>query len=307
MKILVTGSSGLVGKKVAELLAKQNHFVVAFDHSNNCDILDLEQLQTHMSDCQAVVHCAALLNEKKGTDLLWRTNVQGTQKVVDACVKNKVQRLVFLSSVGVYGNQPGIKNEESALAPQALYEKSKVHAEQIVQNAGISFTIIRSAMVVGPNPQWKRLIRLVKQNMPLIGSGKQTWQTIHYADLANAVVFLLFSKQAINEVFVVAGNEQPSLLEFTQTIRNSLGKKNRVQTIPLWLGQVASTCGTVLFKILQKQNPLSQTHLDAMMNERRYDISKITQLGWKNQFSFEQSIQETIRELDESDKNTQRN
>lgn len=301
MKILVTGSQGLVGKKVTELLVQKNHAVVAFDHSNGCDILDARQLEKQLQGCDAVVHCAARLNEKQGKDLLWNTNVDGTQNVVNACVKQKITRLVFLSSVGVYGNQSGSQNEESTLAPETTYEKSKARAEEIIRNSGVSYTIIRSAIVLGPNPQWKRLVGFVQKNIPLIGSGKQAWQTVYYEDLADAVIFLLFSKFAQNEIFIVAGKERPTLLEFTRSIRKALGKNGNDRTVPLWFGKLVGKGLGAICWVLQKQNPLSKAHLNALMQERSYDISKIEKLGWKNTFSFEDAIKATVTELRKPD------
>lgn len=302
MKVLVTGSNGLVGKKIAELLVNQKNLVARFDHENGYDILNASQLKTAMKGCDAAIHCAAILNENRGKKELWETNVQGTQNVVNACIQNKVQRLVFISSVGVYGNQPGTKNEDSKRLPKTLYDQSKATAEQLViQNAVVPFTVIRSALVVGPSPHWKRIFWFVQKNLPLIGNGHQTWQTIHYVDLANAALFLLFSKAAKNEIFIVAGNEKPSLLEFTQSIRKSLGKKGNAWTVPLWLGKLAGLAGNVLFWALQKPNPLSRTNIEGMVQERAYDTAKIEKLGWKKAFSYEESIRQTIKELEKND------
>ncbi|MFH0955526.1 MAG: NAD(P)-dependent oxidoreductase [Candidatus Micrarchaeota archaeon] len=298
MKILVTGSGGLVGKKIAELLVNQKHSVVNFDHNSGFDILDPQAITAAMKECDAVIHCAALLNENRGKDLLWKTNVDGTKNILAACVQNKVKRLVFLSSVGVYGTVPGIKNENSPLSPKTLYDQSKVAGEKfILENRSVGYTIIRSALVVGPSPHWKKLFSFVKKGFPLVGDGRQTWQTVDYEDLAKAAVFLLFSKEGQNGVFIVAGSEKPSLIEFTGFIRESMGKKTRVMTVPLWIGKIAGFFGGFLFWVLQKPNPLSPVSLEGMLQERRYDISKIEKAGWKNGFSFRESIQKTVAEL----------
>jgi nucleoside-diphosphate-sugar epimerase len=297
MKVLVTGSSGLVGKKIVELLSKQKNTVVPFDHPE-CDILDKKQLESAMNECEAVIHCAAVLNENRGKETLWETNVQGTRNVANACIKKKAKRLVFLSSVGVYGSQSGVKKEESPLRPETAYEKSKATGEKIVlKKMGENATIVRSALVLGPNPHWKRIILSVQRNFPLIGSGKQAWQTVYYADLAQAAVFLLFSEKAKGEIFIVAGKERPTLLQFTQSIRKELGMSERVQTVPMWLGRMAGLASGIFFALLGKPNPLSETNVKGMAQERAYDISKIEKEGWKNRFSYQKAIRKTILEL----------
>ncbi len=298
MKILVTGSDGLVGKKIVELLVAQKKAVVLFSHDKDHDILNPVQLQKAMKGCDFVIHCAAILNSEKDHGLLWKTNVEGTKNVVSACIGNKVRRLVFLSSVGVYGTEPGTKNESSKVSPKTVYDRSKITAEQaVLQNGVVPFTIVRSALVVGPNRHWKRIVGFVQKDLPLIGNGRQTWQTVHYADLADAVLFLLFSKDAENEIFIVAGNEKPSLLEFTQSIRKSLGKKGNTRTIPLWFGKMAGWIASVWFAITKKPNPLSRAAIEGMVQERVYDTSKIEKLGWKNKFSYAESIRQTLQEM----------
>lgn len=298
MKVLITGSSGMVGKKIAELLIAQKHSVVLFDRDNGGDILEFASLNDAMKDCDAAIHCAAILNENKGKDLLWKTNVDGTKNVLEACIQNKVKRLIFLSSIGVYGTNAGSQNEFSPISPDTVYDKTKVAGEEmIIQNKTVAYTIIRSALVVGPSPHWKKLFSFIQKGFPLVGTGRQVWQTVDYEDLAGAALFLLVEKNAQNDVFIVAGNDQPTLLEFTNFIRGSLGKKTGVVTVPFWAGKIAGFFGGFLFWFLQKPNPLSPIALEGMRHERKYDTAKIQKLGWKSRFTYQESIQKAIREL----------
>lgn len=298
MKVLVTGSSGMLGKEICRQLKERKIEVVEFSRENGFDILKQEQLEKGMKGCSAIIHCAAIIDDSQPKEKIWKTNVNGTKNVLEAAAKNRVGRIVFLSSVGVYGNAGGIKNEETALAPETAYEKSKAEGEKLVQEYQelVPFTILRPALVLGPNQYWKQIFKIVQKNVPLIGEGKNHWQTIYYKDVANAIIFLLFLDAAENEVFVVAGNEKPALKELVETIRSQFGMKNPVPTVSEWLGKLLAAIQGILLALQGKPNILSSAHISRLLRERNYDLTKIHAYGWKAKYSVQTALKETIAE-----------
>lgn len=157
MKILITGSSGYLGKPLAERAGKV-HEVVSFDLLGGKDILNFAQLKDAMKGSDVVVHAAAIPkpDETKTFDDYFRVNCVGTMNVVRAAVENKVRRLVFISSTGYYGVERGIpvklplkedqqtvpmylKAEDLACEAKALmYSQSKVIAENVLAFYGLS-------------------------------------------------------------------------------------------------------------------------------------------------------------------------
>lgn len=301
MKVLVTGSSGLIGREVSRLLLEKKIEVIEFSTSNGKDISNPLQLQESMRGCAAVIHLAAIIDESQSKEKIWKTNVDGTQHVLDAAVQERVQRILFTSSVGVYGETNGTKTEETPLNPQTPYEQSKAEAEKrvIANQELVPFTIVRPALVVGPNKYWKQIFKIVQKNFPLIGNGQNKWQTVYYKDVANAIVFLLLLDAAENETFIVAGNEKPTLKELLQTIRSQLGLANPGPTVPLWFGKILARFLGVILALQGKPNILSPRNIERMLHERDYDLTKIHAYGWKAKFSYQQSLKETLAEFEQ--------
>ena len=104
MKVLVTGSRGLVGRAVVRELLACGHDAAGYDLKDGADILDSTALASAMRGCEAVVHSAALLgrSEDKPDDIA-TVNVEGTRNVLAAGRAHAVDRIVFVSSVDVFG------------------------------------------------------------------------------------------------------------------------------------------------------------------------------------------------------------
>lgn len=299
MKILVTGSSGMIGKEVCRLLLEKKIEVIEYSLQKEKDILNLEQLKKDLKGCQAVVHLAAIINEEKSESQIRRVNVDGTKNVLDASAQNRVSRVLFASSVGVYGDTNGTKTEDTPVSPGTPYEKSKSDAEKTVVDYQelVPYTIIRSALVIGPNPYWKQVFQIVSKNFPLIGNGKNHWQTVYYKDLASAIVFLLFLDAAENETFLVAGEEKPTLLELVKTIKMQVGQAPEVKTVPTGVGILLGFFYGLIQKLQGKPNLFSPAYIKRLQRDRDYDLTKIHAYGWKAKYTYAQALKETYFEL----------
>ncbi|MBS3061271.1 MAG: NAD(P)-dependent oxidoreductase [Candidatus Diapherotrites archaeon] len=299
MKILVTGSNGLVGSEVAKLLRQKNIEVIEYAIQNKDDISDEEKLKKKTSRCDAVIHLAAILDENASHETLWKTNVDGTKNVLEACAANRVPRLLFASTVGVYGSQSGSKTEETPVQPETEYEKSKTEAEKLVVSYQelVPYTILRSALVIGPNTYWQQIVSIVKKNIPLIGTGANTWQTIYYKDLANAIVFFLFLDTAENETILVASEEKPRLIEIVETLRSQLGLQNPAPTVSEFVGKIMATLLGIWFAIQGKPNILSESHIKRLLRERNYDLTKAHAYGWKAKYTYQKALKESIQAI----------
>jgi nucleoside-diphosphate-sugar epimerase len=104
MRVLVTGSRGLIGSAVMEELENARHAALGFDLRDGQDVLQPATLSTAMRGCDAVVHAAALLGtEQESADQIMAVNLQGTWNVLCAAEGAQVKRVVFLSSVDALG------------------------------------------------------------------------------------------------------------------------------------------------------------------------------------------------------------
>ncbi len=163
MRILVTGSSGLVGTDLSEALIRAGHEVVAFDVARSPaggpleNIGDFALLRDRMRHCDGVIHLAAVSRVAWGEtnpDLCYSVNVAGTRKVIDAAfAQPRPPWVIFASSREVYGDPKVMPiTEDTPFAPANHYGRSKAEAERLMDAArrdGLQTATLRLSNVYG--------------------------------------------------------------------------------------------------------------------------------------------------------------
>lgn len=165
MKILVTGSLGLVGRALCTLLESKGHHVVEYDlqrfeldSPQYEDILDFDKLQRSTEGCNGIVHLAGVSRVIWGyrePRKCWQYNVFGTKNIVNAALSSaKKPWILFASSREVYGQQDKLPVRETdvILSPKNIYARSKLLAEEIIFSArenGLKTGVVRLSSVYG--------------------------------------------------------------------------------------------------------------------------------------------------------------
>lgn len=154
MKIVVTGSSGKIGRRVVQALMHRGDEVVGLDvrsaedekmPSVHLDILDFDAILAALRGADAVLHLAAIPEPRQGfEETVFRTNVVGTYNVVEACRRQGIRKLVVASSVNAIGltynkELPRLQylpvDENHPAQPEDCYSLSKLVGEQIADAA----------------------------------------------------------------------------------------------------------------------------------------------------------------------------
>jgi len=173
LKILVTGASGFIGRKLSLMLAEMGYEVLALcrnvqhpyliPHRNiqfiKGDILNIASLEKAMKDCYQVYHTAAMAkmwcpNEHD----FYEVNVVGTRNVLQAALKLGVERVVHTSTCGVWGptlNHPVSENDPRVVGFPIHYERTKYLAELEVKDfvrKGLDVVIVNPSRVYGDGP-----------------------------------------------------------------------------------------------------------------------------------------------------------
>lgn len=210
-----------------------------------------------------------------------RTNIVGTQVLLDAAKEFKVARYVQVSTDEVYGSLGpiGAFTEETPLAPNSPYAASKAAADLLVRSYvhtfGLNAVITRCSNNYGPYQFPEKLIPLFVSNLvsdqqvPVYGDGQQVRDWIHVRD-HNQAVELVWRNGRAGEVYNIGGRCEKTNLELTHTLLELLGKPKSL------IRYVADRPG----------------------HDRRYaiDCTKIErELGWQPQITFAEGLRETIR------------
>jgi dTDP-glucose 4,6-dehydratase len=209
-----------------------------------------------------------------------RTNVLGTQVLIDAARARGVERFVHVSTDEVYGSlgATGSFTEETPLAPNSPYSASKAASDLLVRAAvhtfGFPGLITRCSNNYGPYQFPEKLIPLMIANasagkpLPVYGDGKNVRDWLYVVDHCEAILAVL-EKGRVGEVYNIGGNNEFPNLEIVRRILGALGRPES----------------------------LIQFVKDRPGHDRRYaiDASKIaSELGWKPRFGFEQALPLTI-------------
>lgn len=217
-KILVTGSYGLVGRRLCASLRSNGFSVKELDLRGDdlhCgDITRPADLEKAVQGCDGVVHLAAVSRVvwgQRDPDLCWRTNVTGLQSLVHvALTQDKKPWILFSSSREVYGQAPSLPAKEATpLNPVNVYARSKAEGERIVmeaRNQGLQTAVVRLSNVYGCTKDHSdRVIpafaRAAVEGMPLrIDGCTHTFDFTHVDDVVrgiNALIHTLCSGQKL--------------------------------------------------------------------------------------------------------------
>ncbi len=164
MKILLTGSAGMLGSALCPTLAKRNHEIFATDlipkkdEIESLDVRKFKQIELFIDKVKPdiIMHLAAETDVDKcelEPDHAYLTNTIGTQNVTLLCQKRSIP-MVYISTIGVfYGNQFEPYTEFDTPNPINIYGRSKLEGEKIVQSLLNRFYIVRAGWMVGGGPE----------------------------------------------------------------------------------------------------------------------------------------------------------
>ena len=246
MRVLVTGGAGFIGSHVVDRLQAHGHEPVVFDlvqspyHAQGDvvtvigDLADPEATRHAVRGCDAVIHLAAVadVNDVVADPIRAdRINVHGTQMILEAARQEEIARVVYGSTVWVYGNSPveGELDEDSAIAlPSHLYTATKIAGEMYCLSYnelyGGEHTILRFGIPYGPRARPAAVVPAFVlraqrgEALTIAGDGCQTRQFVYVEDLADGVVAGLLPAAA-NRVFNLVGEEEVSVRQIADTVR----------------------------------------------------------------------------------------
>ena len=304
MTIFVTGGAGFIGSEFIRQAVPGGARVINFDkltYAGNLDnlasvadspdyslvigdVCDAKAMADAMPEnCDAVVHFAAESHVDRSilsAEEFVRTNVLGTQVMLDVARHRKVGRFLHISTDEVGGDMPpeGWFHEDSPLRPSSPYAASKTAAEHFVRAAahtfGLDAIVTRTSNNYGPFQFPEKLLPLALSNaledkpIPVYGDGLQVRDWVHVADNCRALLVVLERGRTGETYHIGGGHPLPNL---------SVLK--------------------LLLKTLGKSESLLTRVTDRLGHDRRYavDFSKITaELGWCPEISFEQGLADTV-------------
>ncbi|MFH1841388.1 MAG: NAD-dependent epimerase/dehydratase family protein [Candidatus Nealsonbacteria bacterium] len=266
-KVLITGGAGFIGTSLAKNLISKGLKVRLFDliftdrsffqeqlggsleiEKVQGSILDRNALSNAMKGCNYVAHLAALVGvrrtELERIDCL-DINILGTVNVLESCLKERIEKVLFSSSSEVYGETDGIPiKEDSSKNPVSIYAITKLAGEEYIRACagryGFKYSIVRLFNIYGPGQVADfvvpRFIKRVLNNEPPIvyGDGSQVRTFCFVEDVAEGISQALLNPNSDNQIFNIGNDKEPiTMKDLAEKIIKVAKKDLKPKFIPL--------------------------------------------------------------------------
>lgn len=309
MKVVVTGGCGFLGVHLARQLLKRKYKVTLLDMADldakdligkvtvvKCDVRDKNKVKKTIKSHNYVVHAAAALPILREKRVIYDININGTRNVLKACLKNKIKRLVFISTTAVYGVPRHLPEAETnPLDPIGYYGESKVAAEKLClefAKKGLSVNILRPKSFLGPErlgvfELWFEAIYKGK-GVFILGNGNNRYQLLAVSDVVDAIIKALESKTE-GEIFNIGAKEFQTWSKDLGAVIKHAKSKSKIIKLPTIPSQI-------LLGLLEILNlsPIAAWHYKTMPVDSYISIRKAEKLlKWEPKKSNEELLIES--------------
>lgn len=288
-RIFVTGASGFVGGAAAKHFAEQGDAIRAMSRSANSDAkviaaggepvrCDLEDVTaTHVGDVDAVVHCAAFVEQWGPPDAWRRFNIDGTAKMLKAARDAGARRFIHISTESVLWRGQHLRgvDETYPRAPHSPYPYSwtKARAEELVEQANapdFETITLRPRFIWGPGDT--TLLPLIEHmarsgQWQWIDRGKARTSTTHIANLVHAIDIALSNGKG-GEVYFILDDGVRTMKEMISGIAAARGITLPDRSVPSWAADVLAAVAEGAWRTLNLKGEPPVTRFGAMIMSR---------------------------------------
>ena len=312
MNVFVTGGSGFIGTNLTADLIEKGHHVTIYDKCKSSrfpekcivgDIRDREKLSSSMSGTDVVYHLAAEhRDDVRPTSLYYDVNVRGAENLVFALTKNKVKRLIFTSTVAVYGLNSIIPDENSPINPFNDYGNSKYKAEVIFQswakdNRENNLVIVRPAVIFGEKNRgnvYNLLQQIASKKFIMVGNGKNMKSMGYVLNLSQFLVALLNSEAGVS-IYNYADKPDITTNELIKITKKTLGLPHKRNVrIPYILGFLGGFTFDIVSKITRKTFSISTIRIKKFCADTRVSAEKLKEINFIPPYTLSRGLERMI-------------
>ena len=300
--ILITGGLGFIGSHITNKLIDDNQVTIIDNlstgklnhlnepHHDNLTLIkkDLNSLDlvANLNDIDYVFHLAAMVSVPLSVEnpiICNMENVTATVNLLDACVKNDVEKIIFSSSSAVYGENVNMPlSEDETPMPTSPYASSKASCElylkSFYESYGLNYTALRYFNVFGPkqdkNSPYAAVIpnfinALLEHEQPIIyGDGEQTRDFVYVGDVANANIKAAQSN--FNGIVNVASGKRITINQLYDIVKKTLDSETEAKYLPERPGDIKHS----------QEDISNLKKIDLEINTENFENQLIETINW---------------------------
>lgn len=317
--VLVTGASGFVGSSLLTSYPAERRRIGLVRPGRagaasgglsfrTIDTWSEESLTRAFTGVDAVVHAASVVHHPGATEAEYaRFNVEGTRALLRACKAAGVGRLVFISTIKVYGEEPraAVIDETTPVVGDSPYARTKIEAERLVLEAAseISTVVLRLCPVFGRGDKSnvQTMIRAVARRRFVLPDGGSNRKSIVHISTVTEVARAAVDAD-VGGIFLVADAEAPTMRELTDTMARVL-RAPRPPSVPAPLVRAGLGALEAVFSLAGKTPPFTREQLRKLMEPTVCSPRRAqAELGASCHVDLEQAIADETRWLRETAK-----
>lgn len=314
MTIAIIGGSGFIGTRLTRRLLAAGHTVKILDKQDSkyypelrafTDVRDIDSLQKGLSsNIECVINLAAEHRDDVEPKSLYdEVNVNGAENVCKVCSEYSIKKIIFTSSVAVYGFAPLNTNETGTINYFNDYGRTKWFAEGkyrawLNSNTNNSLTIIRPTVVFGEQNRGNvyNLLRQISSGFfPFIGDGKNRKSMAYVENIAAFIEFSLNNTSG-EHLFNYIDKPDFDMNTLTKEVYAILGKPHhKIFHWPYWLGYFGGLCFDLLAKITGKKLAISSIRVKKFCANTLFDSINTQKTGFKPPVSLKDGLYNTVK------------
>lgn len=313
MNVTLIGGSGFVGTRLLDLLKDcpdyklriidlvQSHFFPEITEIG--DVRVQEEMDTKLKGADVVVLLAAQhRDDVQPTSLYYDTNVGGMKVTLQAMEKNGIKRLVFFSSVAVYGLNKKNPNEEHPADPFNHYGKSKWQAEEVVKKWHTShpdwnIDIVRPTVIFGERNRgnvYNLLNQIQSGHFLMVGKGENKKSMAYVGNIVAFVKFMIENVKEGYNVFNYIDKPDMTMNELVAHVSDVLKKHIPATHFPYWMGMMGGYCFDLLAKITGKKLAVSSVRVKKFCATTQFDSTKARSSGFVPPYTLKEGLARTL-------------
>ena len=277
MEVLITGATGIIGKKLIESIRPFGHSISVFVREKEREriqyssvrmvtgnLLDTSGIDKATENIHTIIHLAGITHTNN-IKLYYSINTKGTKNLLESCEKNGVKRFIYISS-------------RTASADGGAYAHSKLLAEEEVKKSRLDWVILRPAEVYGAGGKdaIAKLVKTIRKGkfIPIVGNGSYLLCPVHIEDVIYAIIKAIEKPQSIRKTYVIGGPDEYSLDEIVDIISKQLNIYKIKVYIPVFIVQMLAYIFSLCKKdfIVRDQVPRLLCKKSADINPARKDF-----------------------------------